>query len=76
MTLSKQEILFLREHKEIIKGILEKRQKDIISAAIDSKDEKQKIKLLDLAEQFKEGLTIIENLSKLKKKQENKNTGI
>lgn len=77
MTLTKLETDFLKENKEVIKGILLKRKQDIVDAAIDSKEEKQRIKLLDLAEQFKEGLIVLENLEKLKeKKQKKKNTGI
>lgn len=79
MILTTQEISFIKENREVIKKILEKRKGDIIDAAIQIKDEKQKIKLLDLAEQFKDGIGIVENINNLKntkKKNIKKNTGI
>jgi len=77
MILTKKEIDFIKQNREIIKEILEKRQKDIIDAAISIPDKEQKIKLLDLAEQFKDGLGILENITKLKKeKNKKKDTGI
>ena len=77
MTLTKQETIFLRENKEILKGILEKRKQDILEALVEAEDDKQKIGFQYLAKQFKEGLIILENLEKLKeKKQKKKDTGI
>jgi hypothetical protein len=77
MILTTQEINFVKEHKEIIKEILNKRKQDIVNSAISNKDEKQRIKLLDLAEQFGDGITTIDNIDKkVDKKPDNKNTGI
>lgn len=76
MILQKNEILFLRENKEIIKSILFKRKQDILDALVEAEDEKQKIGFQYLAKQFKEGLIILENLDKLKGKKKTKNTGI
>ena len=78
MTLSNQEILFIKEHKEIIKAILEKRQKDILDVLIDTEDDKQKTGLQYLARQFKDGLGILENITKSTKKRKTskKDTGI
>ena len=77
MILSQKEISFLKENREIIKEILEKRQKDILDVLIDTEEENKKIGLQYLARQFKEGLGILENIMKLKqKKRKSRQTGI
>jgi hypothetical protein len=79
LTLSNQEVEFIKNNREIIKQILEKRQKDILDILIDTDEDKQKIGLQYLARQFKEGLGILENITRLKiakKKIKKKDTGI
>lgn len=78
MILTNQELVFIKSNREIIKQILEKRQKDILDILIDTEDEMKKTGLQYLARQFKDGLMVLENITNIKKKKKasKKNTGI
>jgi hypothetical protein len=74
MKFTQEEIVFVKDNKVMIQGILDKKLTDILDDVMYSKDE-EKVKVLRLwAREIKELILALDNLSKVKK--EKNDTGI